>query len=236
MNPLVGSLLFYISLGLATLCLPLLMLVGLVLPVLLRQRLLCRWASFIITLLHIFCRLDYRITGAENIPPGPAIILCKHQSVWETFALQAVFPPQTWVLKRELLLIPIFGWALAVAQAIAIDRGSPKQALNQVISKGRDRLEKGLWVVVFPEGTRGQPGEKGKYNAGGAMLATRTGFPAVPVAHNAGYYWTPGRFSIQPGTVQIAIGPPIDPTDRRASEVMSEVEQWIEGTMHDLVP
>jgi 1-acyl-sn-glycerol-3-phosphate acyltransferase len=236
MNPLLGSLLFYVSLGLATLCLPLLMLVGLVMPTLPRQRLLARWSAFIVALLRVCCRLDFRVTGGENIPPGPAIILCKHQSTWETFALQAIFPPQTWVLKRELLLIPIFGWALALAQAIAIDRGSPKKALNQVISKGRDRLQKGLWVVVFPEGTRGQPGAKGKYNAGGAMLATRTGFPVVPVAHNAGYYWTAGRFRIQPGTVQIVVGPLIDPNDRRAGDVMSEVEKWIEETMHEIAP
>jgi 1-acyl-sn-glycerol-3-phosphate acyltransferase len=140
------------------------------------------------------------------------------------------------VLKRELLLIPIFGWALALAQAIAIDRGSPKEALTQVINKGRDRLEKGLWVVIFPEGTRIASGEKAKYNAGGAMLATRTGYPVVPVAHNAGLYWKPGRFRIQPGTIQVVIGPTVDPTGRKASEVSADVEQWIERAMDGITP
>ena len=232
----IASLLFYIGIGVATLFLPVLMLIGLLMPHMVRQRLLARWSGGIITMLRVLCRVDYQVTGAENIPTDPVVIMCKHQSTWETFALQAIFPAQTWVLKRELLLIPIFGWALAVAQAIAIDRGSPKQALNQVISKGRDRLEKGLCVVVFPEGTRIPVGHAGKYNAGGAMLAARTGFPVVPVAHNAGSYWTPGRFTIQPGTVQAVIGPALDPADRKASEIIGEVEQWIEGVMREITP
>ncbi len=231
-----GSLFFYIGLGLATLCLPVVMLLSLPLSRMARQRLLARWSGFIVTLLRICCQLDFQVTGTENMPPGPAIIMCKHQSTWETFALQIIFPAQTWVLKRELLLIPLFGWALAVAQAIAIDRGSPKRALNQVISKGRDRLEKGLWVVVFPEGTRIPTGQAGKYNAGGAMLATRTGYPVVPMAHNAGWYWTPGRFTIAPGTVQAVIGPVLDPSGRKASELMGNVEEWIERTMHEIAP
>ncbi len=232
----IGSLLFYIGIGLATIGLVPLLLLGIMLPMLTRQRMLARWSGSIITMLRILCRVDYQVKGAENIPAGPAIIMCKHQSTWETFALQVIFPAQTWVLKRELLMIPIFGWALAVAQAIAIDRGSPKRALNQVIAKGKDRLQKGLCVVIFPEGTRSQPGQAGKYNAGGAMLATRSGFPAIPVAHNAGYFWTAGKFVITPGTIQVVIGPAIDPADRRAGEVMAEVEQWIEGEMQNIIP
>ncbi len=232
----IGSLLFYIGIGVATLFLPVLMLVGLLVPHMVRQRMLARWSTGIITMLRVLCRVDYQVTGTENIPPDPVVIMSKHQSTWETFALQAILPAQTWVLKRELLLIPIFGWALAVAQAIAIDRGSPKQALNQVINKGRDRLDKGLCVVVFPEGTRIPVGEAGKYNAGGAMLATRTGYPVLPVAHNAGMYWTPGRFTIRPGTVRAIIGPAMPTTDRKASEIIREVEQWIEGEMREITP
>ncbi len=232
----IGSLLFYIGIGVATLFLPVLMIIGLLMPHLPRQRLLARWSTSIVTMLRILCRVDYQVSGAENIPTEPVIIMCKHQSTWETFALQAIFPAQTWVLKRELLLIPIFGWALALGQAIAIDRGSPKQALNQVINKGRNRLEKGLCVVVFPEGTRIPSGQAGKYNAGGAMLASRTGYPVVPVAHNAGLYWTPGRFTIQPGTVQTVIGPAMASTDRKASAIIAEVEQWIEGAMSEITP
>jgi len=150
--------------------------------------------------------------------------------------LQVVFPPQTWVLKRELLMIPFFGWCLAYAHAIAIDRGSPKKALNQVISQGRDRLDKGIWVVIFPEGTRSKPGTSLKYSAGGAMLASRTGYPVVPVAHNAGYYWSPSRFRLMPGTIKIAVGPTIDSSDRRAGEINAEAEQWIERTMNEIIP
>ena len=231
-----GSLLFYIGIGVSTFLLLPIIIIGLLLPPLVQQRILARWSGWIITTLRVLCRLDFKVTGRENIPAGPAIILAKHQSAWETFALQVIFPPQTWVLKRELLLIPIFGWALAAAHAIAIDRGSPKQALNQVIKKGRDRLDKGLWVVIFPEGTRSQPGHSLKYNAGGAMLASRTGYSAVPVAHNAGCYWNPGKFVIQPGTVELVIGPTIGAADRRAGEIMSEAEQWIEGTMREITP
>lgn len=230
------SLTFYIGIGVATLFLPLVMLVSLAMPLLPRQRLLARWSGTIVTMLRVLCGVDHRMTGTENIPAGPAIIVSKHQSTWETFALQVIFPAQTWVLKRELLLIPIFGWALALAQAIAIDRGSPKQALNQVISKGRDRLEKGLWVVIFPEGTRIPTGQAGKYNAGGAMLAARTGYPVVPVAHNAGLYWKPGRFRITPGTIAVVIGPVLDPTGSKAGDLNAAIEQWIEGTMHEIAP
>jgi len=204
------------------------MLICLPVPVLARQRVFARWSGLIITLLRLTCRLDFRLSGAENIPAGPAVILCKHQSAWETFALQVILPAQTWVLKRELLAVPVFGWALAVGQAIAIDRGNPKQALMQVINKGRDRLEKGLWVVIFPEGTRCPPGQRLKYSAGGAMLAARTGYPVVPVAHNAGYYWRPGHFIILPGTIEVAIGPTLNTTATKASELNAAAEEWIE--------
>ncbi len=230
------SLVFYIGIGVATLFLPLVMFLTLPAPILTRQRALARWSGTIITLLRVLCRVDFQVSGTENIPGGPAIILCKHQSAWETFALQVILPAQTWVLKRELLFIPIFGWALAAAQAIAIDRGNPKQSLKQVISKGRNRLEKGLWVVIFPEGTRSLPGQKLKYSAGGAMLATRTGYPIVPVAHNAGYYWRPDHFTIAPGRIKVVIGPTIDPNGGRAGEINAQTEHWIEEAMHAITP
>ena len=228
------SLIFYIALVAVTFILPFYMVVALFLPGLRRQRVLSSWSVLVVRLLDILCGVRHDVRGSENIPEGPAIIISKHQSTWETFALQAIFPAQTWVLKRELLLIPIFGWSLALARAIAIDRGSPKEALGQVIRKGTDRLERGLWVVVFPEGTRIPFGQKGKYNAGGAMLAARSGYPVVPVAHDAGRYWAPGRFTIRPGTVQVAVGPVITAEGRRAGEINAEAEAWIEGAMDEL--
>lgn len=228
------SLLFYIALVAVTFTLPVFMIVALFVPGLGRQRVLSSWSVLVVHLLRILCGVRHAVRGGGNIPAGPAIIISKHQSTWETFALQVIFPAQTWVLKKELLLIPIFGWSLALARAIAIDRGSPKEALGQVIRKGTERLERGLWVVVFPEGTRIPFGQKGKYNAGGAMLAARSGYPVVPVAHDAGRYWAPGRFTIRPGTVQVVIGPVIAAEGRRAGEINAETEAWIEGTMHEL--
>lgn len=230
------TIIFYLALVLVTFALLPMMVACLFLGSLRRSVVLASWSAFIIRMLKVICRVDYEILGADNIPAGNGIVLCKHQSTWETFALQIAFPAQVWVVKRELLWIPIFGWALAMAGAIAIDRKSGKKALNQVIAKGRDRLEKGSWVVIFPEGTRIKPGQRGKYNVGGALLAARTGYPVVPVAHNAGIFW-PGRgFPIKPGKVRMVIGPPIETTSMKASEINSRVEEWIEGMMAELVP
>ena len=232
----IRTLVFYLALILATFALIPMMVVSLFLHGLARSVFLMRWSAFILYLLRVICGVDHQVVGAENIPDKNCIILCKHQSTWETFALQVIFPAQTWVLKRELLWIPIFGWALALMGAIAIDRKGGKKALMQVIDKGRDRLEKGCWVVVFPEGTRIPPGQKGKYNVGGAMLAARTGYPVVPVAHNAGLFW-PGRgFPIKPGTVQLAVGPVLNTTDMKAGDINRYAEDWIEEKMEELTP
>jgi 1-acyl-sn-glycerol-3-phosphate acyltransferase len=198
-----------------------------------RNGFLSGWSRFILWWLTLTCGLRYQVEGADNIGATNAVILCKHQSSWETFGLQAIFPPQTWVLKRELLRIPIFGWGLKAAGAIAIDRGNAKIALKQVIAQGTDRLERGFWVVVFPEGTRTPPGSRGKYNSGGSFLATRSGYPVVPVAHNAGSFWG-SRFSIQPGTIRVVIGEPIATKGRKASEITSMAEDWIEDRMAEL--
>ena len=198
-----------------------------------RNGFLAHWSRFVVTWLQWTCGVRYTVEGGSNISAANAIILSKHQSSWETFGLQAIFPPQTWVLKRELLKIPIFGWALKAAGAIAIDRDAGKAALMQVISEGKDRLERGYWVVVFPEGTRIAPGARGKYNAGGAMLAVRSGYPVVPVAHNAGSYWG-RRFTIRPGTIRVVIGEPISTVERKASELNAEVEAWIEARMEEM--
>ena len=226
------SLLFYILLGVSTLVIvgPLLLLCP-ALPGTMRNRAIARWSNSIVQLLRVLCGVNYEIMGQENIPAEPGIIICKHQSAWETFALQLIFPAQVWVLKRELLWIPIFGWGLKVVGAIAIDRKGGKKALMQVIKQGTERLQRGLWVVIFPEGTRSLPGTKGKYNVGGAMLAARSGFPVVPVAHNAGEYWSSKGFVIKPGTVKVVVGPVLQPEGMKAGEVNEWTEQWIEGQM-----
>lgn len=193
-----------------------------------RYRVTSTWTRTMLFLLRVICGVKYRVLGEENIPKTPSIILSKHQSAWETMAFQKIFPPQVWVLKKELLNIPFFGWGLSMTSPIAIDRSSGKAALDQVVEQGRDRLKQGFWVVIFPEGTRIAPGKKGKYKIGGAWLATHTDVPIVPVAHNAGEFWGRNAFVKHPGTITVSVGKPIDQTGLEASEVNAKVEEWIE--------
>ena len=192
------------------------------------------WARSNIVLLKIICGLGMRVEGRENIPPGAAIVLSKHQSTWETYAFQSVLPPQLWVLKKELLKVPLFGWGLALLQPIAIDRSAGKKAIDQIIEQGKQKLDQGRWVVIFPEGTRVAPGKKLRYKQGGAMLGCNVDYPIVPVAHNAGEFWPKHSFIKYPGEVTVSIGPPIHAYGRSPDEVNKEVEQWIENKMKDI--
>ena len=193
-----------------------------------------RWSAINLWSLKTLCKLDFRIEGRENIPTGPAIIMCKHQSAWETLALQLVFPPQIWIIKRELLWIPIYGWALATMHPISIDRSAGMHAIMLVASEGQKRLDAGLWVVVYPEGTRTAPGEKRKYQPGGSLLAEKSGYPVIPVAHNSGYFWPRNSLDKKPGTITMVIGPAIHPQGKSAAEITREVEDWIETTVAKL--
>ncbi len=224
------ALFFYLGISLATLVIILFSPFALPLPYRWRYFYFSRWAHFTIWWLRLTCGLDFRVEGRENIPAGTAIILAKHQSAWETIAMQLIFPPQTWVLKKELLWIPFFGWGLAMMWPVGIDRATGKKALRQVISQGTDRLKRGLWMVIFPEGTRTTPGEEVRYAIGGAMLAEKSGYPVVPVCHNAGEFWPKKGFIKQPGTITLVIGPRIDPHGKRANAINAEVEEWIEST------
>lgn len=200
-------------------------------PFRIRYAVATRWARLNLWWLAVICRLRYRVTGSEHIPKDTSIIFSKHQSTWETLALQKIFPPQVWVLKRELLWLPFFGWGLAILGSIAIDRKAGRKAIEQLVVQGRQRLESGRWVVVFPEGTRMAPGQKGRYRIGGAVLAERSGHPIVPVAHNAGEFWPRRGFIKRPGEIQVVIGPPIQSQGRTAAEILKEAEDWIEDTM-----
>lgn len=193
-----------------------------------RFRIISGWAHIMLYLLRVICGIHYRVLGIENIPKKPSIVLSKHQSAWETLAFQQIFPPQVWVLKKELLRIPFFGWGLSMTSPIAINRGSARASLKQILKQGKDRLKKGLWIVIFPEGTRIVPGKKGKYGIGGAWLATHTSVSVVPVAHNAGEFWGKNSFIKKPGIITVSIGAPIDPTGMEASELNAKVEAWIE--------
>jgi 1-acyl-sn-glycerol-3-phosphate acyltransferase len=201
------------------------------LPFPLRFRIVSQWARINLWWLRVTCGVRVRVHGRENIPGQPCIVLSKHQSAWETLFLQQLFIPQVWVVKRSLLWVPFFGWGLAMMHPIAIDRSAGRKAVAQVIQQGRERLENGAWVVIFPEGTRIPPGRKGRYRMGGAVLASSTGAPVLPIAHNAGEVWPRNSFLKLPGTVQLEIGPLIPSADRSAEEIIAETEAWIEGTM-----
>ena len=227
---LVRAMLFYAGLACATIVFFPVALLLYPFPLKLRFRVMSRWAVFNLWWLRVICGLGFEIEGLENIPAQTAIIMCKHQSAWETLALQLMFPPQVWILKRELLWIPIYGWALAAMQPIAIDRSSAVRAMRRIVKQGQERLQQGLWVVVFPEGTRVAPGERGKYQPGGAMLAEQSGCPVVPVAHNSGYFWPRNSLKKWCGTITMVIGPPIDSRGKSAHEILRLAEDWIETT------
>jgi 1-acyl-sn-glycerol-3-phosphate acyltransferase len=160
--------------------------------------------------------------------------LCKHQSAWETIALQLIFPRQSQVLKREVLYFPFFGWGMASLNPIAIDRKAGAKALRHMLSEGKQRILDGWCVLIFPEGTRIPPGQQGRYSSGGAALAVQAGCPVVPVAHNAGVFWSRNSLRKEPGTIEVVVGPPIATTGRKAADINAEVERWIEARCAEL--
>ncbi len=210
---------------------------GWLFPVHTRYWLCTRWTAMAIWGARVICGIEYKVEGRHNLPDGPAIVLPKHQSTWETFWLTIGMPRDlTFVYKRELNWVPFFGWGIASAQMISIDRSKGQDAFEQVVEQGKDRLARGWWIVIFPEGTRTQPGTSRRYKTGGARLAVRTGALAVPIAVNSGELWPKGRFVKQPGTITVSIGPAIDPAGKSADEVAALVEAWIESEMRRLAP
>lgn len=206
------------------------------LPHHMRRRSVVPWVKLAIWLVKHVLGIPYRLLGAENIPARAAVVLAKHQSAWETLFLEATFPYQCWIIKRELVWLPFVGWGLVAVRSIAIDRSSGVAAREQIVQQGAKRLAEGLWVTIFPEGTRVAVGKRGRYGIGGATLATRTGTPVLPIAHNAGEFWGRYAFRKHAGTVRVVIGPVIETKGRDALEVTREVENWIEGQMRRLNP
>jgi 1-acyl-sn-glycerol-3-phosphate acyltransferase len=229
------SLLFLLLQALFTIVFALAALAAVPLAPIPRYRFVGIWARVVMVLARHILGIDYRVVGQENLlHDDRAIVMAKHQSAWETIAFQLIFPPLAFVLKKELLRIPFFGWGLAMISPIAIDRDAGREALRDLEAQGEDRLAKGFWVLVFPEGTRVKPGEVGKYNIGGAWLATKTGVPVIPVAHNAGVLWPKSAFLKHAGLITVVIGPAIQTAGKKASAVNTEVEAWIEGEMQKL--
>lgn len=202
----------------------------------LRFAIIALWRHGFMALSRYVLGIRYRVIGRENMPAEPSVILAKHQSAWETVGLQDIFPPLVFVLKRELLNMPFFGWGLRAMKMIAIDRGSRREALKQVATRGTDRLRDGYWVVIFPEGTRVAPGEQGRYQPGGAHLAVAAGVKVVPVAHDAGECWPKNAFVKSPGLITVSIGPAIDTHGRSELQIGKEAEAWIEAEMRRLSP
>jgi 1-acyl-sn-glycerol-3-phosphate acyltransferase len=233
---LLRSSLFALALVIVTPPYALLALLTAPLPRLVRYRVISGWSRLIVWLARALCGVRWRVEGGERLPSRPAVVLAKHQSAWETMAFQLIFPPQSYLLKRELLWLPFFGWGLALMSPIAINRTRGVAALRELVRRGRERLSQGFWVVVFPEGTRVAPGERRKYQLGGALLAEHSGAPVVPVAHNAGLLWPRNAFLKRPGVVTVRIGPVIESAGRDAASINALAEQWIEEQQKTLCP
>ncbi len=199
-----------------------------------------RWLSLSILSARVLMGIRYEIHGYDNLPIGetsPAILLVKHQSTYETFLMPAIMPhPLAYVFKKELLYVPFFGWAIGSLDMIHIDRSQRAKAFNKVVEQGQVLLDKGVWVIMFPEGTRIPRGERGTYKTGGTRLAIATGAPVIPVAVTSAKCWPRKAFIKYPGVVDVSIGPPIPSVGREADELMREVEAWIEAEMHRLDP
>ncbi len=229
---IVRSVLFYIVYALSlivhsTYC----VIFGWMLPLKHRFPLIVQWNRFAVWWVGVCCGVRYEIQGREKVPAHPFIVLSNHQSPWETVFLYYEFRPLCAVLKRELLRIPFFGWALALLAPIAIDRSKRRSARDSMMQQGHDRLAKGISILVFPEGTRGEPGQDRKYYAGGAEMAIATGASIVPVAHNAGVYWPAHKLVKIPGTIKVFIGDPIASAGRDPRELTEQVKQWVNAQL-----
>lgn len=195
------------------------------------------WCRFALVLVRLFLGIKVKVTGAEHIPERPCVIVSNHQSTWETFFLSAYFQPLSQVLKRELLYVPFFGWAMAMLRPIAIDRDNPKVALKQVASKGDKLLKENTWVLIFPEGTRVPFGQIGKFSRSGAALAVNADLPVLPIAHNAGKYWPKEGWNKLPGTIEVVIGQPMwaeGSGPRAIAELNDRAAAWNEKTQREM--
>ncbi len=216
-------------------------LAGLITPILyllpskIQYKILLVWSYFNIWMLKVVCGIKYQVRGLDNINYNEnAIILPNHQSTWETMFLPTIFPSMSWVLKKELYKIPFYGWALALLNPIGIDRGAGRSAVEQVKVNGKQRLDEGKWVCIFPEGTRVAPGVKVRYKMGGALLAAYSKYPVYPIAHNAGECWPRNTFIKRPGLVTVSIGPKIDSEGLSPAEINDAVRTWIENELENL--
>ena len=185
------------------------------------------WSRSVVVGARVICGIRWRVSGMRNLPASPCVIASRHESAWETIAFQLIFPPQVFVLKRELLRVPFFGWGLKRMSPIPIDRSGGASALRRTRDEGARRLREGFYVVVFPEGTRANPGEHPPHHPGGALLAKAAGVPVVPVALNSGKFWPRRGFLKRAGVVRVRIGPPIATGELSPAEITRRARDWM---------
>lgn len=204
--------------------------IGGLLPFDKRYRFVNLWSRGAMVLLRWLNGVEIEIRGREHLPAdGRFVVIANHQSSWETFQMQVLIAPQATVLKRELLWIPFFGWAVALLKPIKIDRSKASNALKQIMRQGKEKLEQGIPVVIYPEGTRQPPGQIGSFNVGGAMLACQAKVPVVPVVHNSGDCWPARSLLRAPGKIVLEFGPPISCEGKKPRQVNEETRAWIEA-------
>lgn len=192
------------------------------------------WCSFILGWLRLCCGVRYRIIGKENLPAEPVVILANHQSQWETILFYKLVFPVAPILKRELMRIPFWGWALRLQKPIAIDRSKPREAGRSLLTQGVDRIRRGYSIIIFPEGTRSAPGSMKRFSRGGARLALAAGARIVPIAHNAGNCWPRRSFIKRPGLITVIIGAPIAAAQQEDDTLTEQVESWIGEQLRQL--
>ena len=195
-----------------------------------RLKLFALWPKFTNWYLHLTCGIKVNVIGQENLPNSPCVIVSNHQGQWETFSMQYLFHPVCTLLKKELLYIPLWGWAMKMLHPIAINRGKPKEAIVQTLEEGSDRLERGLYVLLFPEGTRVKAGRVGKYARSGFELAKRNNVKILPLCHNSGDCWPAHKFIKKSGTINLHIGEPFFVQDSKESA--EEVQRWVERKLN----
>jgi len=223
----IRSILFYLGMALSTVPFFFVSLLALLFSPTTRSRLISGWAIFVTWWLKVTCGVKHSLEGMDNLPDSPCVIACAHSSTWETITTQTFLPPLAWVLKKELLRIPVFGIGLRATGPIAIDRSDKKNALDQVIEQGLQKFKEGRYVLIFPEGTRTPWGEKGRYKKGAAKLALAANVPIIPIAHDAGKYWSSNSYWIKPGNIRCIVGPAIEIEGKRQSELTAAIEHWI---------
>lgn len=233
-NIFVSSTIYHVGVILLTVVFSLVGIIILPLARKVRYRIIRNWAKFTLSWLNFTCKLSWEVDGVENIPKNSGIVFAKHQSAWETLALQLVFPEQSQVIKRELLLVPFFGWGLASLNPISINRSDGIKALKKVLQESKVRIKRGWWIIIFPEGTRTNIGEKGNYSRTAAAVAKANDCPIIPVAHNAGLFWPKASYLRYPGKIVMKVGPKVITKDKSNDEITKEASKWIETTCMSL--